>query len=271
MKGKEKMKFKELMKDGHVHTPFCPHGTSDTMEAYVEEAIRLGIKEMSFTEHFPLPDGVCEPKFQAECALLEEAVPKYLEAVEHIKEKYKGRIKINRGFEVDYLEGRETEIEALLSQYGASIEDSLLSTHFVKYDGRFYAIDWKDDVEKLLQKLSIVEMYDLYFNTLIKSIDADLGKYKPKRIGHPSLVHIYQKIWPIDYDDHGLFEIIAQKMKERDYAFDLNVAGLRRENCGEIYPTGRLFETLMRYEVPYVFGSDSHQVDHMKWLLKIQE
>ena len=41
------------MKDGHIHTPYCPHGTDDKFEQYVEKAIKVGLDEISFTEHFP--------------------------------------------------------------------------------------------------------------------------------------------------------------------------------------------------------------------------
>ena len=49
------------MKDGHIHTPYCPHGTDDKFEQYVEKAIKVGLDEISFTEHFPLPKGFTDP------------------------------------------------------------------------------------------------------------------------------------------------------------------------------------------------------------------
>ena len=27
------------MKDGHIHTPYCPHGTNDTFDDYVKKSI----------------------------------------------------------------------------------------------------------------------------------------------------------------------------------------------------------------------------------------
>ena len=44
-----------MKRDGHIHTPFCPHGTKDSFEEYIEKALSLGFKEISFTEHAPLP------------------------------------------------------------------------------------------------------------------------------------------------------------------------------------------------------------------------
>ena len=43
--------------DGHTHTNFCPHGTKDKIEEYIEQAIRLGFTDYSITEHAPLPEN----------------------------------------------------------------------------------------------------------------------------------------------------------------------------------------------------------------------
>ena len=58
----------KIKRDGHIHTPFCPHGSKASLEAYVEEAICLGREEISFTEHFPLPKHIIDPIFAEECA-----------------------------------------------------------------------------------------------------------------------------------------------------------------------------------------------------------
>lgn len=39
------------MKDGHIHSPYCPHGSKDALEDYVKRAIEIGLDEITFTEH----------------------------------------------------------------------------------------------------------------------------------------------------------------------------------------------------------------------------
>ena len=261
-----------IKRDGHIHTPFCPHGSKDPLEAYVEEAVRLGREEITFTEHFPMPKGVTDPVYAAECTLQEKEVPLYLEAVKKVQSRYQSQIKINRGFEVDYIEGKEEAIRSLLDQYGEEIEDSILSVHFVFYEGKYYAIDDKMEVKELLEKTgSIEKVYDLYFETIYKSIEADLGAYKPKRIGHPSLIRVYNKLYPCAYKNTRLFERIAEKMQRKRYAFDFNVAGLRKEKCGEAYPSGELLMMLRKYYIPYVGGSDAHEASQMALLSRLEE
>ena len=50
----------KILKDGHIHSPYCPHGTKDSFEKYIEKALEEGLEEISFTEHLPLPKKITE-------------------------------------------------------------------------------------------------------------------------------------------------------------------------------------------------------------------
>ncbi len=54
-----------------------------------------------------------------------EDLPKYFNDVKKLKEKYEGKIKINVGSEVDFIEGYEEGIKENLNKYGKELEDSL--------------------------------------------------------------------------------------------------------------------------------------------------
>jgi histidinol-phosphatase (PHP family) len=63
------MKNKKIIRDGHIHSPYCPHGTKDTFEMYVEKALMEDLEEMTFTEHMPFSDYFMDDtKFLDECA-----------------------------------------------------------------------------------------------------------------------------------------------------------------------------------------------------------
>ena len=252
-----------IKRDGHIHSPYCPHGTKDSFEMYVEQALKIGLEEMTFTEHMPFRDIFIEDKaFLDECALQVEDVSNYIKDAKAIKHKYKNKIKINIGFEVDYVEGYEEGTEELLNKYGSEIEDSILSVHFVKYDNKYYAIDMLSDFELLLDKVgSLEEVYNLYFNTVLKSIRADLGKYKPKRIGHPTLIRIFNNKYPFEYNNVELIKLIIDEINNRGYELDLNTAGLRKPYCGETYPSGLFMSIAEESNIRFVYGSDSHKSD----------
>ena len=142
----------------------------------------------------------------------------------------------------------------------------------MRYEGKCYAIDYLPDFEALLSDLgSLEEMYDLYFRTLLKSIEADLGPFKPKRIGHPSLIRIFNQKYPISYDDKGLFHEIVSKMLVGNYEADFNVAGLRKSDCKETYPSGKFLELMRDYGIKCVAGSDAHEVAQMALLSTLNE
>jgi histidinol-phosphatase (PHP family) len=65
--------------DFHVHTNYCPHGSEDKMELYVQAAIKKGLRFLSFTEHAPLPSGFIDPAPGRDSAMQWENVPAYLQ------------------------------------------------------------------------------------------------------------------------------------------------------------------------------------------------
>lgn len=243
-----------------MHSPYCPHGTQDSLEMYIKKALTEGLKEITFTEHMPFPCYFMDDKeFLDECAPSEEVIEKYFNEVKKIKLKYKNKIKINIGLEVDFIEGYEEQIKRLLDIYGSKLEDGLLSVHFIKMDDEYTAIDGKEGFERALEVLGTTEkVYDKYYETLLKAIKADLGQFKPRRIGHPNLIRIFNQLYPIQYNNKGLLEEIVQEIKKRDYEVDVNTAGLRKPYCGEIYVSGMFKELVDKYGVKKVYGSDSH-------------
>lgn len=248
------------MKDGHIHTPYCPHGTDDTFDKYIEKAIEVGLDEISFTEHFPLPNGFKDPAPDDDSSIKLEQMNNYIEDVNNLKNKYKNKIKINVGAEVDYIEGFENEIKSLLNEYGKYLEDSILSVHMIKIKDKYYCMDFSsEEFEKIIALLGSVEnVYNLYYDTLIKAVNADLGDNKPKRIGHLNLVRKYNKKFPYDYSKNEKLEQLIKLISQKGYELDYNVAGLFKEDCGETYISGYLAELVKKYNIKVVLGSDSH-------------
>lgn len=253
------------MKDGHIHTPYCPHGTDDSFEDYIERAIKAGLNEISFTEHFPLPDGFEDPAPDNDSSIKLEQMESYINDVKKIKYNYKGKIKINVGAEVDYIEGFEEEIKNRLNQYGPYLEDSILSVHMIKIEDKYYCMDFSsEEFEKIVNLLGSVEaVYNVYYDTLIKAINTDLGKYKPKRIGHLNLVRKYNKKFPYDYSTNQKLKELVKLIGEKGYELDYNVAGLFKEDCGETYISGYLAELVKQHNIKLVLGSDSHSAKYI--------
>lgn len=256
-------------KDGHIHTQYCPHGSDDKIENYVLEALKCGLNEMSFTEHLPLPRNFKDPSPLSDSAMSLNEIEFYLNEVQAIQKKYNDEIKINVGVEVDYIEGYEDEIRELLNKYGIYLNDSILSVHIIKGNAKYYCIDFNtEEFNNIIADLgSLEEVYNKYYDTLIMALESDLGLYKPRRIGHLNLVRKFNKEFPYNYEVHiPKIEKILNIIKEKGYELDFNVAGLRKDECKEIYLEGIILEMAIEKDIPMVLGSDSHSAKYIKCL-----
>lgn len=251
-----------MKRDAHIHTPFCPHGTDDSLVNYIKKAIKLGFKDITFTEHAPLPTNFVDPTPEKDSGMDPIHVTAYLEELNALKEQYKNDIRIRIGFEVDYIEGYEVETTSFLNLVGPQIDDAILSVHFLKFNDAYTCIDYSSDTFlKFVEEVgSVQEVYHLYYETLKKSILANLGQFKPKRIGHPTLIHKFQLAHGENIDDTSAIEEILELMANHHYELDVNSAGLAKKHCKEPYPPIPYIKHAKALNIPLVFGSDAHQV-----------
>lgn len=251
-----------LKQDKHIHTPFCPHGSQDALQDYVEKAIKSGFTEISFTEHAPLPPGFVDPTPEQDSGMKLELLEDYFHAISTIKHQYQNDITILCGLEVDFIEGFEQQTKDFLTTYGSQLDDAILSVHFLRHKNTYTCLDFSAEVfsQFALEVGSYQAVYDLYYATVEKSILADLGPYRPKRIGHPTLVHKFQLSFEETIDDTKQIEHILRLMKTHEWELDVNSAGLSKPDCLEPYPPYEMITFAKSLGVPLVFGSDAHTV-----------
>ncbi|MGR3765368.1 histidinol-phosphatase HisJ [Rossellomorea sp. NS-SX7] len=246
--------------DGHIHTPFCPHGSSDSFHQYIEKAISLQYTHLTFTEHAPLPAGFKDTTPDGDSGMALDDVPLYFDAIEELKETYRGQITILSGLEVDYIEGFENETTDFLNRWGSRLDDSILSVHFLHHKNEWDCLDFSPDVFlRMIDRYGSVDaVYAHYYQTVLKSIDADLGAFKPNRIGHITLVKKFQKIHPASKpfteEIHRILKAVAEKGLELDY----NGAGVIKPHCGESYPPEDVIKYARSLDIKTVYGSDAH-------------
>lgn len=265
-----------MKRDGHTHTEFCPHGSHEDTERFIIHAIEQGFAEYSITEHPPLP-----PEFMRKCAGDRRAIDTagmrpgdieaYFKKMHGLKQKYRSEIKINIGFEVDYLPGFESWTTDFLNEYGERIEDSVLSLHFLPGRGGWRSIDYssEDYADGIVSFYgSFHEAQSVYLNYLQKSVAADLGPFKPKRIGHITLCQKFKINYADDETDFssrekGQISRLLAAVRDRGYELDLNTAGLFKPYCGETYPTEEIIREALTMNIRFVYGSDAHSVNEV--------
>ncbi|MEP0775018.1 MAG: histidinol-phosphatase HisJ family protein [Acidobacteriota bacterium] len=237
--------------DTHTHTARCGHaGGRD--EEYIEGAIARGLNAVAVTDHVPfywLPPDRHDPTL----AMAPEELPRYVEAVLALKERYRGRIEVLLGLEADYVAGQEERLARLLESYPFDVV--LGSVHWL--DGW-----WVDAPSSLpryrLGAAEVERIWAEYARTVIAAAASGLFDVLahldlPKKFGfRPSLPFA------------GAQEEVVEAVAAAGCAVELSSAG-RRKPVGEDYPSPELLAALTAAGVPLVLSSDAHAPAEVGW------
>ena len=230
--------------DTHIHTARCGHATGSDGEL-VEAAIARGLAAIALTDHAPfywLPREQSDPGL----AMAFEELPRYVEDVLALKERYRGRIEVLAGVEADYIAGREEVLVRLLEAYPFDVV--LGSVHFL--DG--WLVDAPTSLARLGQGQDEVDrIWVRYAELLIAAAKSGLFDVLthldlPKKFGHRA-----------SRPFAGCQEDVVKAVAASSCAVELSSAG-RRRPVGEDYPAPDLFRELASAGVPFVLASDAH-------------
>lgn len=226
------------------------------MEEYVKEAIKKGLKRLTFTEHAPLV--IDDPTPEKDSAMSRLDVSAYLEEGKRLKEKYKEKIEVNTGFEVDFIEGKEAETEAFLSRYKEAAPYSILSVHFVKLsEEEYFCIDYsKEAFIRKAEEVGFEKLYEHYIHSLQLALRHPYGELTPKTIGHITLINKFQRAY--GFSDKVDWLQILDTVKNNDYRLDYNFAGYDKMEYQKSYPPETLIKEAIKLKIPLSTGSDAH-------------
>ncbi|WP_369403417.1 histidinol-phosphatase HisJ [Gracilibacillus boraciitolerans] len=160
------------------------------------------------------------------------------------------------------MEGYQESTTTFLNEYGPSIDDAILSVHMLKNPvNQYVCIDYSsEEFSNIIQQFDSVEaVYDKYYQTLENAILADLGPYKPKRIGHLTLIQKFQRKYAVDLSYHATIDYILNLIQQHQFELDINTAGLYKEDCQMLYPPEDIVKQAIAKGIPLKPGSDSHE------------
>ncbi|MBN1884800.1 MAG: histidinol-phosphatase HisJ family protein [Candidatus Krumholzibacteriota bacterium] len=226
------------MIDYHLHGNFCGHG-SGTLGEYVEAALGRDLVEIGFSAHLP---KVVDP--DPYHAMLEEDLPRYVETVLSLRERYRGRISIKLGIEADFFEGHEDATRRLLDAW--PFDYVLGSIHFLG--------DWHFTSREGLPRYETAdpeEAFPRYFEQVRRLVDTGLFDI----LAHPDAIK-RERFRPARTPVAD-YESVAERLACRGMAIEVNTGGLRRR-AGSIYPDAAMLAACARRGVPVTLGSDAH-------------
>ena len=221
-----------------MHTPLCRHATGEPVD-YARRAIELGLTEIGFSDHSPMPrDDFDNWRMRAD--QLDEYVTKV-----RLAQKTFPQLTIRLALEVDYLPGHEGWIRELAARQ--PWDYFIGSVHYVSeswdIDNPAKLSEWK--------KRDAFEVWQTYFERLALAAESKLFDI----IGHMDLPKKFG-IRP-EQDCTPLYKKFLTAAAKGGCVIELNTAGLRKD-CKEIYPGHQILELAFQRNVPITFGSDAH-------------
>ena len=223
-----------MIVDLHNHTPLCNHAEGQ-LQDYILKAIEVGTKYFGFADHAPMNfDPTYRMKFSQ--------MKKYEDEVLSLKDRFKDKIEILLGYEVDYIDGLVDK-----KVLEADVDYLIGSVHFIdrwgfdnpEFIGRYESED-------------IDEIWIKYFNAI-----EDMAKTGYFNIvGHLDLIKVF-KFMP-NRDILDLAKNSLKAIKEANMALELNVAGYRKP-IAEAYPSKDLLKYAYELDIPITFASDAHK------------
>lgn len=217
----------------HTHTTRCHHAI-DSDEEYIESAIAAGIKYLGFSDHAPFvfPDG-----HEAFYCVEEKDCYEYVQTIHSLAEKYKEKILINVGYEMEYYPEHFEKMLELARNSGA--EYLILGQHCITHEypkghgSRGYTED-----ESLLGE---------YVDNVVDGIKSGVFSY----VAHPDIINFGGS------EDAYYNEMtrLCRVAKEHNIPLEINLHGLVNKRH---YPSDRFFALVGEIGTPVVFGYDAH-------------
>lgn len=218
----------------HTHTTRCRHAEGSD-EEYIKCAIEAGIKHLGFSDHAPyiFPDGY-ENKYRVQMCDGQS----YIDDLRALRQKYKDRIEISIGFEMEYYPDYFDEMLKIARNLGA--EYLILGQHFIlnEHPDGIGAGGPTDSREHL----------KIYVDEVISAIKTGAFSY----VAHPDVMcftgddKVYEK------------EItrLAEASRELNIPLEINLAGVRYK---KFYPADKFWSIVGKIGSPVTVGYDAHK------------
>lgn len=226
------------MIDYHIHTSLCNHAQGE-MEDYVAAAIEKKLVEICFLDHLILH------KEGKHSSMNLKELPLYFAETQRLKNKYRDKIKVKVGLEVDFDPQNIDIIENLLAQYSFDAIGS--SVHFINGIN----IASRREAAKTCEKNDDY-LIEKYFQTLYKMLDYCYFDF----ICHFDVIKKNGREIPNKFK--SLIDDIISKIAVKNIAVEINTGGWQHP-ANECYPSPGIIQKCIDADIPILLSSDAHK------------
>lgn len=229
------------MIDSHLHTNYS-HGKS-SLDEMILASIEKELENIGFAEHF-IYDFFTENGLPTVQGRPVDGTPqlefsKYCKEVRKAKNLYGKRIKIRLGVEVDYINGKEAEINKALLSQNTEFDFVLGSIHFLGNPLKYF-----------LDYINEPWIKNEYFSILESGINSGLFDI----MAHPLLLQYYINIDKKEYKN--ISENITDLLKNKNVAIEINTDYFTSRDT--LNPNIQMLKMCKKKKIPMVIGSDAH-------------
>ncbi len=227
----------------HTHTRRCGHADNNmTDEDFVKLFIQKGFTKIAFTDHCPEKEEI---DYRKNMRMKYSEKNEYLNSIKSLKEKYKDKIEIETGFEVEYLPGQEENLFELKNE----TDKIILGQHFI--------YDENNDI-KILRRQEFTDDDALKYAEYVKIA---IEKNIPDIIAHPDIYMLsrqnFRKV------DEKVAHIICSTAEKYEIPIEINLSHPndyiigKRENI--VYPCKEFWKIASEYKnLKVLYGVDAH-------------
>lgn len=242
----------------HTHSNF-DDGTVK-IEEYVKDSLRQNVSILGFSPHNPLP-------FPVDWVIKKEDFKEYCKTIQTLREKYKDKIRILLGLEMDFL-------PSINSFYKEEIDLSTLdfhigSVHFVNFfnEKNGWAIDGsQEDFERGLDEIysgNIKKVVKDYFK-LIRNM---LKLENPDIVAHLDLIKMNNKDEKYFSEEENWYkEAVLDTLNavtKSHSILEINTGGIARGKTDSLYPSNWIIEEAYNMRIPITLCSDAHRPEQI--------
>lgn len=255
--------------DGHCHTGFCPHGSGDPTERFVQAAVAQGFTHLTLTEHPLFPAGRIPDSMARSIYLDPPTLAAYLDEAERLRARYADRMRLRIGLEMDFVPGVPDFPHTYLDRFGHRLDDAVLSIHFLPDGDRLRPLDvTPDEVERLVRAYgSVASVRRLYWETWLRALDSAVtwDARLPRRAAHLDVVGKYEDRFPAPSADleQPWVERVLLGMRELGFSLECNAQGLDVPSRRRPYPAPWIVALARSLGISLVYGSDAHSPDQV--------
>ncbi len=224
-----------MLANYHTHTYRCNHATG-TEEEYIQRAISCGVQIMGFSDHAPIPFDV---GYNTGWRVPKEKAQEYVDTINALKEKYKDKIELHVGFEMEYYPDCFDIMLRFVKSVGA--EYLILGEHYLgkENDGR------RSSGMPGHTGDSITEYVDLIIEGM------KTGKFL--YVAHPDILNY------IGDDERWEREMtrLCKTAKELNVPLEINCLGIRDNRT---YSSEKFYKIAGQVGSTMIVGFDAHDV-----------